>query len=213
MTHDWIGLREADLDDRERALAAEEGVHRDEHLAALALGRSLATVTAATAPPPPSMERALARVRADRAPPRRWVWAAPAALAAATLLAVVGLPESARNKGAAAPPAVHLEAAAEGPAGVRPLSDGAAVGPDERVIFRAEAGGEGWLSITDESGGALLSARGAGRHVVGGDAPRSYRPDGAAAEGTYRAVLCRDGPPDATLRADCGVSELTLRWE
>lgn len=210
MTHEWIGLRDEDLTDRERALL-DDGP-RDDHDAAIALGQELTAL--GEGPAPPSADAALARLKARQPPPlSRW-WVAPVALAASALLAVGVYQSGGRDKGAAAPPALHLEAAAEGPDGVRALRDGASVRADERVLFRVDAEGDGWIALTDEAGGTLMTARGSGKHVVGGATPQSYRPDVPLSEGTYRAVQCASGPPTGdTPGPDCAASAITLTWE
>ena len=174
-----------------------------------------------TGGPPP--EKALGRARdalGDRR--RRRVGlvgsgAVALALAAAALLATK-LPADMRDRGVVIPPLeVHLQAAAEGPRGVRPLTSGGAVARDERVLFEVHVSGDGYLALDGDRDGRVWPSGEAwsvrsGVHVVGGDRMLSYRPDALdAGSVTYVAWLC-ETPPSAGERQDCAMDRLVLTW-
>lgn len=117
-------------------------------------------------------------------------------LLAALLLAGL-LPSGWRARGGAGFGAdVVLEAAAEGPQGLRRLGDGAVIAPDERVVFRVSASRRGSLHIVDDAGRLVFPVQGTwwvgpGTVTAGGSHALSWRPE-AAGPVTLHAVLCVD---------------------
>jgi len=110
-----------------------------------------------------------------------------------------------RDRGAAPPPRVRLEAAAEGPAGLRPLRDGDVVARTERVVFRVATPDGGTLRV-DESGTAIWSGEiGVGASAVGDGSSIAWRPDDeGVGTRTYEATLCGPG--------GCAGDRLLLTW-
>lgn len=111
------------------------------------------------------------------------------------LLALAVPRESTRPRGIGGAPLVGIEAAAEGPGGVRPLADGGEIGPDERVVFRVTAGGPGALTVEEQGGERIWPPSGAwavqaGAHWLG-DPPMAWTPDHPG-RATVVAELCDD---------------------
>lgn len=141
--------------------------------------------------------------RARRGPRRRVALGGAVALAAALLLWIPMRSNPLRDKGFVQDVGiVHLQAAAETPGGaLRPLAHGAAIAPEEWVVFQAEVRGEGTLSLFEDGRPLSISdvqLRGQGRVMA-------YRPDDGA--GIYRYVL-RWCPASG----DCVSDEMVLRW-
>jgi hypothetical protein len=215
-----LGLRDDDLDPAERArlrsLLGTSEPARSAHEDALALGAAIRSLPGTGGPP---LEVARAAIRGRRRAAR---WHAPVAMgsgllaAAAAMLAILptGAGTTGRNRGyVGSGLEVHLEAAAEGPLGVRALGPRDAVGADERVIFRAVTRGEGFLRVEGDGGviwpGSGSWAVGTGSHPVGGEAPASYRPDDhPATVGAYVVWFC----PTPEGEAGCVSDRLELRW-
>ncbi len=111
-----------------------------------------------------------------------------------------------RDRGAAPPPPrVRLEAAAEGPDGLRPLRDGDVVAGFERVLFRVATPDGGALRV-DESGTAIWTGEvGIGASAVGDGSSMAWRPDGdGVGPRVYEATLCGPG--------GCAGDRLVLTW-
>lgn len=233
----WSGLRDEDLSPEERAerdaVFAAEPVRRRAHDEAIALGRAIAALPAA---PPYRRRRAAPRrapvlvlatalallgVRAADVvappvappPPLGDAPAPPPALAPSPPAPRAPPPPPApklraRGAGAGAVP-VLLRAVAEGPAGVRPLSDGDEVGVDEKVVFEVEAGVGGQAQLWEEDvrvwppQGSWKIAT--GRSLPGDGGPVAWRAD-TPGEHRYVARLC-------PAPGRCGEATLTLRWE
>ncbi|MEM6930748.1 MAG: hypothetical protein AAF602_27690 [Myxococcota bacterium] len=126
-------------------------------------------------------------------------------LAAAAGLVLVALSTRAapdptvRERGATADPWVHLQAAAEGPDGVRPLGAAATLDPDEAVVFRVETNRRGDLQLVDDEGAPIWPPAGrswsveAGEHYIGDDTPLSWTPDtDPTRERRVTATFCVD---------------------
>ena len=169
--------------------------------------------------PPPESTLSANDVLAARRTPRRPSARGPLALAAAALLVIGGLSaiplldgEDGRTRGGSALGAIHIEGAAEGPEGLRPLKNGDRITPDERVLFRVTSERAGWLTLRegdrDLESGVQMSA---GTHTPGGERPQTWRPDGLTGSAHYTAWICPDG--QAPSLDHCAMDELTLVWE
>ena len=142
----------------------------------------------------------------------RWIWGA-AGLLAASALAWLAMPvDEVRSRGAGALPAgsVVLNAVAEGPEGLRPISDGR-VAADERVVFWVTARVPGAIVITEDGSGAVFPTSGtwqvdAGEHAPGGQQPLTWRPDDNGGNHAYLVELC-----DAN--GACAADTLNLAWD
>lgn len=135
------------------------------------------------------------------------------AVAAVLLLVPLLRPDPYRNKGEGVVTArVTLEAVAEGPTGNRPLSAGALVRPDERVVFFVTATEPGVLRLTEGTTDLLGAAWrvDAGRHAPGGDPPLSYRPDTPIDGATYGVEWCPDSAAFGT--SACVSDGMALQW-
>ena len=219
---DLPGTRPEDLDVGERealeALLREEATAR-EHREILALGDRIAALPGIGEGAGP--EAILTRVRRrERDRLVAWVGGSLGLAAVAAIALVLGLPrEGVRDRGADADLVVHLEAAADGPDGLRPLAGGAVVHPGERVIFRARTSGPGWLLISEigpagseapvfPTDGHPVAVQ-AGTAIPGGDQPLSWRPDDGTGPRTYAVRLC----PSASIGRECASDVLSLSWE
>lgn len=209
-----IGLRDADLTETERA--ARDALRARSSEAAAAHQQALGWTDALAQLPTP------ARPKRRAAHPRVAVWSA-GLLAAALALLAIGAPRllsstnTTRDRavmGTQATAVVQLAAAAEGPTGLRPLQDGARVGPDEWVVFRTNTDTTGTLTLTERTPAGtqrIYPTAGhawtveAGAHLPGGDAPISWRPDQGGGARTYTVELC-------PARGDCVQDQLTLHW-
>jgi ferric-dicitrate binding protein FerR (iron transport regulator) len=124
MDPDWLGLRDDDLDDADRgqmAMWLRDPAHRRTRDDAMALGASLRALPGTGGPSIEAVRAAVSRRRS-----RRWtgrIGTGAAVVATAGILAfMVVSPESVRDRGLVAGAMdVHLEAAAEGPGGLRGL--------------------------------------------------------------------------------------------
>lgn len=173
--------------------------HRLRDMPVLSSGRAAASVLA----------RAARRARRRRI--LRAAAGAGAALVGAWL--VFAPSDGMRPRGHASMPAsVYIEAVAEGPAGHRPLHQGATCHADEQVVFRITTSTAGRLTVRD--GDVLIWPSsgpwevGAGRHYLGhADQPLAWTPDGDGGAGEHQIVaeLC---PPDAP----CVQDRFTVGW-
>ena len=157
------------------------------------------------APPPPLAE---VRLRVVRRRNRRRGLRIAAVAAMAALLLVVR--PGVRDRGVGELPLVALDAVAEGPAGVRPLGDGALVGPDERVVFFVRSSLDGTATLRELDGSAPVSvlppwAIDSGESAIGGGTPMSWRPDRTVDRVRYELSVC--AAPDR-----CSTDALDLRW-
>ncbi len=213
----WIGLRPEDLSDEQRDALTRDPALAGAHAEALDLGTRLGALDAPVAPP--TAEQVLARLRT---PPRRtrWApWVGGLAVAAAALLVLRpgGEPTPGqRDRGAAPALPPGLEAVAESSSGVlRGVSDGAAVGADERVIFRVTAPAAGELRLDQAGTGPLYPPPGdhwqvpAGTHAPGGQAPLAWRPDTLGPDRETRIVATWCPSTGGT----CLESVMLLRWD
>lgn len=234
-TEDLIGIRETDLDSSERAALAERLLSdpeaRREHDAALRLSSELSALV----DPPAVFTTAdvLAKAAEQRRKPAgyRAPVAGILALAAATVLWVnVGVdnsPEDQRFRGSGVEGAmgsVHLEAAAEGPSGLRALADGADVSAIESALFQVTTTSAGYLVVFEanptgltqvwpDDGGSWQAP--AGQHAVGGATPLGWRPDDGAGRRVYEVWLCEAPVDDGADLVDgnCAVDRIVLNWE
>ena len=217
---DLIGLRSEDLSASEEAAQARllrDLSTREEHAAMRSLSVRLHHLPA---PDGPSAESVLAAAAAPVPVSGllRWGGGGVLALAAAAALVVMIQPsDEQRNKGV--PPTsivtVSLSAVAEGPAGARPLSEGALVQPGEWVVFQASVDASGELRLYEDGVRVSLQQQpwrvGPGAHFAGPDSPVAYRPDAVGAGGLrrYTLELCAGQPGE---RSSCHTDTLTLRW-
>ena len=219
MTDELIGMRSDDLEPelrREQKALLETPALEADHRDALALGARLAAL------PSPRTQVTAAQALARRRPPARAprmpyrVVGGAIALAAAMLLTVVAWP-GARDRGVASAGTVHLQAAAESPAGTRALHDGDVVHAGERVVFRVDNQGSGSLVLDEIDGSTtrIWPAEGQdwsvqdGHHTPGTDAMLSWRTDRGPGTYAYRARMCAG----AGLTGPCVDDQITLRWE
>ncbi|MEQ1567855.1 MAG: hypothetical protein ABMA64_19605 [Myxococcota bacterium] len=161
--------------------------------------------------PPPPIHQVRRRVE-RRAARRRWLAGGVGAVGAVAL-GWVALEPGVRDRGFGGSPDVALEAVAEGGAAPRPLADGAAVGPDERVVFFVRSTQAGYAWVREAGSTAVYPLSGtwsieAGETAVGGTSPQAWRPDGALGALRYELVVC----PDPTPSERCSRDALTLRW-
>jgi len=170
-------------------------------------------------PPPESGLTADDVLEARRRPANNNQFFTGFAIAAVTLLAVAGVYTSGlgsgddgRERGPAGVGSVHLQAAAEGPEGMRPLKPGDHVASDEQVLFKVDADRAGWLHLLE--GDAVMGSVvqiDAGSFTPGGDRPQAWRPDHATGSLTYSAWLCPDSTTPTAER--CAGDQIALVWE
>jgi hypothetical protein len=165
---------------------------------------------------PPPIDRVRRRVARRKAVRGAVAVGAPLAGIAVVGVLVVGQGDGGvRDRGtdvAGGAPLVGLDAVADGPGGPRPLADGVALGPDDRVVFfvRTSADGEATIREIGRSSVVVYPPTGtwsvrAGDNVPGGGSPLAWRTDQGAGTVQYVVEVCASG-------GACATDAMTVRW-